>query len=832
MPSYADIASGRATTASPVLPTVSEVSESPSTLTIVSDTLATALAAVTTATETEFVSEPPFEVEGRRYPTLADLKDAVQRWAGQDGFAVFIRSHHRQRRTATLCCRLHGASRCNSNLERRPDTRKRQFRSMKSGCKFRIEARCHLDGSWTLEVAHHGHNHRRFPLGTFFEHRQLDSTASRRLRSLADESATPVHIHATLQREFPVYRAWLTRRRVADLVADHRGRRGCYNDVEAVLADMRANRHPEDIINVMVDTHGRACGVFFSTRDAQCLTRRFLSTFALDCTYKTNLYKLPLLEIVGTTATGRTFTSAVVLMVSESTAWYEKALETWRDFMGFDRDQFEPRTFFSDRDAALRAAMDTVFPDTKKLVCLWHIMRNILAGKHALSLAETREFTKDWVETVLKWTEDEYRAARVNLALKYRDGRFSGVRAVADHAIEQDGSQFILCYTKQCRTLGIKATSRAESKHASLKNRLQTSKGDIVALTNAVRDAMNAEWTEVTAALGKDMLDNCSRFPVMFEGLARNVSVHAMRLLEEQHRLLGSLGGNPGAMASCSGGFRATYGLPCWHELHRLREDEKPVDISIIDDHWHLDTAASMRARCSIDNSDIRPVPPPQRRETVVNGTAVVLDDGDDAIHLNNVYRPSRVISRGVLYSSRQLQVVATQLDGIPASGAGARPATGPGSRGGSGSTRREPTRADIVEAVAEAQEAAAATAATVAATASTPPAAGQRRRRPLCAVCNKRVRHRGICPKQRRQDARAAAAAARTAAEDAEEADTEPETDLETEEVTPTAATVAATAATAATAAETAIETESETEQCGAVSQAEMDLLLASIRF
>lgn len=753
-PTYADVAAGRAQTA-PLLHRAATTITAPSpagstvsgSVSDVSGTVLTTTVAVAAA-PVSFSTSVPSSLVLQTYSTVHEARDALQEWAGGEGFAVAIQTTKYDRGTASIACRLHSSPRTSHSLTHAPETRLRPQQSMKSGCRFRVDLAKEGD-SWTMWTAHTAHNHPRFPYGTFIEQRRLKGAARERLRSLADESTQPLHIHTILQREFPSIRSWLTRRRVADLVGEHRSRRGCYNDVEDILAKLRepSAHRQDDLIRVLVDTHGRACGLFFSTRDARALTRRYLSTFALDCTYKTNLYKLPLLEIVGVSGTGRSFTSAVILMVSESTQWYTLALKVWRDFMGLDGSA-EPRTFITDRDTALRNALDDVFPDAAKILCLWHIMRNILAGKGGLSLGETREFIADWTKVVLEWTEDKFLAALARLRERYRDGRFSGVRAVAERAVKLDGRSFVACYTKQYRTLGIRASSRAESKHAALKRRLGTSKGDLVSLTNAVRDVMMAEWTEITAALAKDMLNNCERYSVMFEGLARNISIAAMKRLQEQHRLLQSLQNEAEAVENCSGGYRATQGLPCWHELRLALEHDIPLSIAHIDTHWHLDTAENIRAGYSI--AEYTPLgvivagepetvaTAPTEREVVVNGASVILEDGGQAIHLNNVYRPSRrVISRGVIYSSNEVQVVTTQVDGLPARGAGPRPRTGRGSRGGNGSTQRDATQAEIVEAEAEAEEAA---------------ATAQPSRARWCSICNKNIRHRGICPRARRR--------------------------------------------------------------------------------
>src|SRR3954470_19697586 len=56
------------------------------------------------------------------------------------------------------------------------------------------------------------------------------------------------------------------------------------------------------------------------------LVRNFPYVLIMDCTYKTNRYHLPLLEIVGVTSTDKTFSVAFAYLKSEKAENYEWAL--------------------------------------------------------------------------------------------------------------------------------------------------------------------------------------------------------------------------------------------------------------------------------------------------------------------------------------------------------------------------------------------------------------------------------------------------------------------------------------------------------------------------
>ena len=57
----------------------------------------------------------------------------------------------------------------------------------------------------------------------------------------------------------------------------------------------------------------------------------------MDCTYKTNRYRLPLLEIVGVTSTNLTFSMAFVYLEAKRVDNYTWAMEKLQSLMFADR---------------------------------------------------------------------------------------------------------------------------------------------------------------------------------------------------------------------------------------------------------------------------------------------------------------------------------------------------------------------------------------------------------------------------------------------------------------------------------------------------------------
>ena len=114
--------------------------------------------------------------------------------------------------------------------------------------------------------------------------------------------------------------------------------------------------------------------IFFFHNKSLRWWRAFPHVLMLDATYKTNKYKLPFVQIVGLTSTNHTFCIAHAFISGESEEHYYWVVDRVKDML---KDCMEPRVIITDRDRALMAACSTVFPQSNKYLCRWHISQNI-----------------------------------------------------------------------------------------------------------------------------------------------------------------------------------------------------------------------------------------------------------------------------------------------------------------------------------------------------------------------------------------------------------------------------------------------------------------------
>ncbi|KAH1205538.1 Protein FAR1-RELATED SEQUENCE 5 [Glycine max] len=104
--------------------------------------------------------------------------------------------------------------------------------------------------------------------------------------------------------------------------------------------------------------------IFWCHPDAVKLVNACTLMFLIDNTYKTYRYRLSLLDFVGVTPNGMTFSAGFAYVECERVNNLHDAL---------------PGVIVTDRDQALMNAMTVVFPDCANLLCSFHINKNVKA---------------------------------------------------------------------------------------------------------------------------------------------------------------------------------------------------------------------------------------------------------------------------------------------------------------------------------------------------------------------------------------------------------------------------------------------------------------------
>ena len=96
----------------------------------------------------------------------------------------------------------------------------------------------------------------------------------------------------------------------------------------------------------------------------------------MDCTYKTNKYRLPLLHIVGMTSLNSQFSAGFCFLKEEKQKDYMWALSKLAAIL---TPETRPAVIVTDLEVSLMAAIDKIFPSSSHMMCTWHINKNIMS---------------------------------------------------------------------------------------------------------------------------------------------------------------------------------------------------------------------------------------------------------------------------------------------------------------------------------------------------------------------------------------------------------------------------------------------------------------------
>ena len=135
--------------------------------------------------------------------------------------------------------------------------------------------------------------------------------------------------------------------------------------------------------------------------NAKCIDQavEFPEVAIIDATYKTNVCKMPLVNIVGVSNLGseyknssiRTFSIAVAAISDEKKPTYEWVIKTLLETV-WANNSTAPRLIVSDDDPSLGLALEKHAPDTSHILCAWHIEKNFMAKLGKTFGADTKEY--------------------------------------------------------------------------------------------------------------------------------------------------------------------------------------------------------------------------------------------------------------------------------------------------------------------------------------------------------------------------------------------------------------------------------------------------------
>lgn len=481
---------------------------------------------------------------------------------------------------------------CDRSRTPKIDGHVRKTSTRGTNCPFRLTLKA-LGGNWTADLRHGGHNHPPSDPLAHPAHRRVSAAGIQRIRELSEADIAPRDILSALRAsEDEVLSPTGTppiARDVRNVRAQLRSTQlGPYTPIQALIVQLDT---PDWFCSYNTDPEGRISQLFIASRlRSTPLLRAAPEILIMDCTYNTNVHKMPLFTVVGLTSFGSTFHVAFAFLSQERQSDYEWVLRQLRALYE-SIDLALPVTLFTDRDRGLMVACRTVFPAAINVLCLWHVEKAIVAYiPRKLRGNDCRaELLGLWNAVLFAATPEAYEIARSALRDRFA-GDPGGARVLNYLASTwlRHKEALIKNWTNQALTLGLSTTSRVEGPHAALKQRLGNATGHMHVVFQKICSLLEHREIEIRAEIENRRTSLAGRHRIaLFAHVVAEISPIALdRVLAEKRRL------EDPPLALCTRAFTTSQGLPCAHVLETLTLTGAALQLDDFHPFWRFDRLA------------------------------------------------------------------------------------------------------------------------------------------------------------------------------------------------------------------------------------------------
>ncbi|WJX12924.1 hypothetical protein P8452_03374 [Trifolium repens] len=142
------------------------------------------------------------------------------------------------------------------------------------------------------------------------------------------------------------------------------------------LVNHLQNRQAQDALfyySVQLDQESWLTNVFLRDGKSKVDCDCFGDVVIFDTTYRTNKYNLICAPFVGVNHHWQNAMFGCALLLDETAVSFTWLFKAFLESMGNQ----QPKTIFTDQDAAMAKAIEEVMPNTSHRLCLWHISKKV-----------------------------------------------------------------------------------------------------------------------------------------------------------------------------------------------------------------------------------------------------------------------------------------------------------------------------------------------------------------------------------------------------------------------------------------------------------------------
>ncbi|MBW0482679.1 hypothetical protein O181_022394 [Austropuccinia psidii MF-1] len=490
--------------------------------------------------------QPPTEGE---FQTLELLWQHVHNVARDQGYAVSTLRSNMTHNQIEIGCDRSGTPNANKNPSKTVTSRKLD-------CPFRLYSRKYAKSTtWTLEVKNpeHSHNSTENIMG-HPAFRKCNKKETSQNSQMSESLLMPRQIQAQLcshrESERPVILQEI------------------YNQVKKISKDKLQGRRPIDTLidnlkkeNIVWssarDSEGHITSLFFTHPLSIKLLHGFPHVILMDCTYKTNKYKIPLIHIVGFSSTNKTFYGAFCFMKNETETSYTWALNQYIEKILNNTNIFPPSVLVLYKDLALKKSLKKLIPDSKVMLCIWHIKKDVRYS------STEKSFKDNWKKLQKQVKNPE--------VLQYLENTWLPLK-----------EYYVPDWTNHHCHLGVGSTSRVEGAHAMVKIWLQKYTGTLLEVVRALHMAFRNQFIEIINRISKEMIVHVKIFPPQIYALNGKVCHYALQMAFENFKTKFP------PNRKCTRQYKNHQEIPCKHETQKAFFRIQRLEISDFHPQWHL----------------------------------------------------------------------------------------------------------------------------------------------------------------------------------------------------------------------------------------------------
>jgi hypothetical protein len=256
-----------------------------------------------------------------------------------------------------------------------PTTKQRRRKSKKTDCPYKLKIYFSKDSNgWLIEdqCIHHNHGPDTAAALPAYRRQALTPEEIEEIVNWAQAGDAPKTIISHLLKAKST--CHLNSKDISNIIQENRAEMmGGRSPTQWLLYKLKEDGfHPKFTTNPA----GNLTRIFFCHPNAVKLWRKNPDILILDATYKTNRFRMPLVNIGGVSNNNMTIQVALGFVSGEAEEDYNWVLGCLRHVMEKARID-EPRTIITDRQKSLINALVKVYPNSKHILCQWHVTQNV-----------------------------------------------------------------------------------------------------------------------------------------------------------------------------------------------------------------------------------------------------------------------------------------------------------------------------------------------------------------------------------------------------------------------------------------------------------------------